>query len=89
MSGFYAREKTLTGNDLPLKQQEMTVSQATGYRTTDHNTENREGHRTWQDVILRDMDSIPDARNFKVGISVTTMDDSIPKIIRTGCTFPT
>jgi len=55
----------------------MTISQATGYRTTDHKTENREGHRTSQDVILRDMDSIPDARNFEVGISVTTMDDSI------------
>jgi DNA repair photolyase len=24
------------------------------------------------------MNSIPDARNFEVGISVTTMDDSIP-----------
>jgi hypothetical protein len=35
MSGFYARGKTLTGKDLPLKQREMTVSQATGYRTTD------------------------------------------------------
>jgi hypothetical protein len=46
MSGFYAREKTLTGNDLPLKQRQMTVSQATGYRTTDHKMENRKGHRT-------------------------------------------
>ena len=26
------------------------------------------------------MDSIPDARNFEAGISVTTMDDSIPKL---------
>jgi hypothetical protein len=26
------------------------------------------------------MDSIPDARNFEVGISATTMDDSIPKL---------
>jgi len=82
MSGFYAREKTLTGNDLPLKQREMTVSQATGYRTPDHKTENREGHRTGQDVILRDMDSIPDARNFEVGISVTTMGNSIPKLFK-------